>query len=81
MKVVYFLLVAALATSCSSDLESLKDEACACKGDLQCLSKLEPKMKALKEKLGGRQPTEEEAKVAKEMVQCMMSGLGGALKD
>ncbi len=79
MKKIYLVAVAALLAACSSDLESLKNDVCACKGDMQCLGKLEPKMEELKKKMGDRAPTPEEAKIAQEMFACMMSGVGGEL--
>lgn len=79
MKKLYLIAIAALFTACGSDLESLKNDVCACKGDMQCLAKLEPKMQQLKEKMGDRKPTAEEEKIGKEMVACMMSGMGEAL--
>ncbi len=75
MKGFVFLLASALAVGCGSELESLKDEVCACKGDAQCLEKLEPKLRKLKEQMGDRQPTKAEEKASREMLECMMGKL------
>jgi hypothetical protein len=57
-----------------SDLEQLRDEACACK-DMACVEKVGEKMDALEKSI--KDPTPEQEKLGEEIEGCMKKALTG----
>lgn len=72
MKMIGVMGMLALAASCSSELEALKNDLCACKGAQSCIEGLEPRLRKVKQEMDGRNPSAAEEKIVSEMLQCML---------